>query len=163
MQKKEAFSVYYTTTYPSPLGVLTLGSDGAALTGLWLAGQKYFGAGLPDAPAQRPDLPVFAKARAWLDSHGLDYTLRDIKEDRPTREELALWHSRSGLPLRKFFNTSGLLYKSLSLKDRLPGMTEDEQLDLLATDGMLVKRPILVTETAVLVGFREADWAAALL
>lgn len=110
-----------------------------------------------------PKCSTCRKAQAWLDSHGLDYILRDIKEDRPTREELALWHSRSGLPLRKFFNTSGLLYKSLSLKDRLPGMTEDEQLDLLATDGMLVKRPILVTGTAVLVGFREADWAAALL
>ena len=73
------------------------------------------------------------------------------------------WHGRSGLPLRKFFNTSGQLYKSLALKDRLPGMTEDEQLDLLSSDGMLVKRPILVTETAVLVGFREADWTAALL
>ena len=82
MQKKEAFSVYCTTTYPSPLGVLTLGSDGAALTGLWLAGQKYFGAGLPDAPAQRPDLPVFAKARAWLD--------RYFAGERPAPQELPL-------------------------------------------------------------------------
>lgn len=110
-----------------------------------------------------PKCSTCRKAQAWLDSHGLTYTLRDIKEDNPSREELAQWHDRSGLSLRKFFNTSGLLYKSLSLKDRLPGMTEDEQLDLLSTDGMLVKRPILVTETAVLVGFREADWAAALL
>lgn len=110
-----------------------------------------------------PKCSTCRKAQAWLDSHGLTYTLRDIKENNPSREELAQWHDRSGLSLRKFFNTSGLLYKSLSLKDRLPGMTEDEQLDLLSTDGMLVKRPILVTETAVLVGFREADWAAALL
>ena len=110
-----------------------------------------------------PKCSTCRKAQAWLDSHGLTYTLRDIKENNPPREELAQWHDRSGLPLRKFFNTSGLLYKSLALKDRLPGMTEDEQLDLLSTDGMLVKRPILVTETAVLVGFREADWAAALL
>ena len=110
-----------------------------------------------------PKCSTCRKAQAWLDSHGLTYTLRDIKEDNPSREELAQWHDRSGLSLRKFFNTSGLLYKSLSLKDRLPGMTEDEQLALLSSDGMLVKRPILVTETAVLVGFREADWAAALL
>ena len=110
-----------------------------------------------------PKCSTCRKAQAWLDSHGLTYTLPDIKEDNPSREELAAWHSRSALPLRKFFNTSGLLYKSLALKDRLPGMTEDEQLDLLASDGMLVKRPLLVTETAVLVGFREADWAAALL
>lgn len=110
-----------------------------------------------------PKCSTCRKAQAWLDSHGLTYTLRDIKEENPTREELAAWHGRSGLPLRKLFNTSGLLYKSLALKDRLPAMSEDEQLDLLASDGMLVKRPILVTETAVLVGFREADWAAALL
>lgn len=110
-----------------------------------------------------PKCSTCRKAQSWLDNHGLTYTLRDIKEENPTREELAEWHGRSGLPLRKLFNTSGLLYKSLALKDRLPGMSEDEQLDLLASDGMLVKRPILVTETAVLVGFREADWAAALL
>ena len=110
-----------------------------------------------------PKCSTCRKAQAWLDSHGLTYTFRDIKEDNPSREELAQWHDRSGLSLRKFFNTSGLLYKSLALKDRLPGMTEDEQLALLSSDGMLVKRPILVTETAVLVGFREADWAAALL
>lgn len=110
-----------------------------------------------------PKCSTCRKAQSWLDSHGLTYTLRDIKEENPTREELAEWHGRSGLPLRKLFNTSGLLYKSLALKDRLPGMSEDEQLDLLASDGMLVKRPILVTETAVLVGFREADWTAALL
>ena len=110
-----------------------------------------------------PKCSTCRKAQAWLDSHGFAYTLRDIKEDRPSREELAQWHGRSGLPLRKFFNTSGQLYKSLALKDRLPGMTEDEQLDLLSSDGMLVKRPILVTETAVLVGFREVDWTAALL
>ena len=110
-----------------------------------------------------PKCSTCRRAQAWLDSHGLTYTLRDIKEENPTREELAAWHGRSGLPLRKLFNTSGLLYKSLALKDRLPGMSEDEQLDLLASDGMLVKRPILVTETSVLVGFREAAWAAALL
>ena len=110
-----------------------------------------------------PKCSTCRKAQAWLDRHGLTYTLRDIKEENPARNELAEWHGRSGLPLRKFFNTSGQLYKSLGLKDRLPGMSEDEQLDLLASDGMLVKRPILVTEMAVLVGFREADWAAALL
>lgn len=110
-----------------------------------------------------PKCSTCRKAQAWLDSHGLTYTLRDIKEDHPTRDELSAWQSRSGLPLRRFFNTSGLLYKSMALKDRLPAMTEDEQLELLSSDGMLVKRPILVTDKAVLVGFREADWAAALL
>ena len=110
-----------------------------------------------------PKCTTCQRARRLLDELGADYTLRDIREQRPTREELAQWQRRSGLPLRKLFNTSGLLYKSLALKDRLPGMSEDEQLDLLASDGMLVKRPILVTETAVLVGFREAAWASVLL
>ena len=86
-------------------------------------------------------------------------TVRDIKTEKPTREELALWHKTSGLPLRKFFNTSGMLYKEMALKDKLPNMTEDEMLDLLATDGMLVKRPIYVRGETVLVGFKEAEWA----
>ena len=110
-----------------------------------------------------PKCSTCQKARAFLESHGLAYTFRDIKEQNPTREELALWLTRSGLPLKKFFNTSGMLYKSLGLKDRLPHMPEEEQLDLLATDGMLVKRPILVTGNAVLVGFRQSEWEAALL
>ena len=109
-----------------------------------------------------PRCSTCKKAQKWLEEHHIPFTPRDIKEDNPSREELAQWHDRSGLSLRKFFNTSGLLYKSLSLKDRLPGMTEDEQLDLLATDGMLVKRPILVAEGRVLVGFREKEWEAAL-
>ena len=101
------------------------------------------------------------KARAFLDGQGADFTVRDIKADRPTEEELRLWHAESGLPLKKFFNTSGQQYKALGLKDRLPAMSEDEQFALLATDGMLVKRPILVTDTGkVLVGFREAEWAS---
>ena len=87
------------------------------------------------------------------------YTLRDIKEDRPTREELSAWWKASGLPLKKFFNTSGQLYKALQLKDKLPAMSEEEQLALLATDGMLVKRPILIGDGFVLVGFQEAEWA----
>lgn len=98
------------------------------------------------------------KAQKWLDDNGLQYELRDIKENNPTYDELKNWHSKSGLPLKKFFNTSGLLYKSMELKDKLPTMPEDEQLKLLATDGMLVKRPILVTDDTVLVGFKEADW-----
>lgn len=102
------------------------------------------------------------KARKWLDEQGADYTLRDIKEDNPTKEELADWYRRSGLPLKRFFNTSGLQYKALGLKDRLPSMSEEEQLALLSTDGMLVKRPILVTEKKVLPGFREAEWREAL-
>ena len=100
------------------------------------------------------------KARKWLDEHKLEYTFRHIADERPTRAELADWHRRSGLPLKRFFNTSGKLYASLGLKDKLPGMTEDEMLDLLASDGMLVKRPLLVTDDRVLVGFRQADWEA---
>lgn len=98
------------------------------------------------------------KAKAWLDAHGVSVTVRDIKTDRPTAEELRAWHARSGLPLKRFFNTSGLQYKALGLKDKLPTMTEDEQLALLATDGMLVKRPLLVADDFVLVGFREKEW-----
>ena len=102
------------------------------------------------------------KARKWLDEQGIAYEERPIKEQNPTAEELQQWHQRSGLPLKKFFNTSGLLYKSLGLKDKLASMSEQEKYDLLATDGMLVKRPILVGEDFVLVGFREAEWAARL-
>ena len=102
------------------------------------------------------------KAKQWLDARGIVYKERHIKDDRPTVEELRAWHSQSGLPLKKFFNTSGLLYKQLQLKDRLPAMTEEEQLILLASDGMLVKRPLLVGKDFLLVGFREADWQTAL-
>ena len=105
-----------------------------------------------------PKCSTCQKARRWLDEHQIPYTLRDIKEDNPTREELAAWHQCSGLPLRRFFNTSGMLYRELNLKDRLPDMGEDEQLDLLATDGMLVKRPLLVGDGFVLVGFKQAEW-----
>ena len=108
-----------------------------------------------------PRCSTCKKAQKWLDEHAPDYTVRDIKEDNPTLAELMDWHKKSGLPLKKFFNTSGLLYRSLNLKDRLPAMSEDEMLALLSSDGMLVKRPILVTEDAVLVGFREADWEKA--
>ena len=102
------------------------------------------------------------KAEAWLRSRGLAYEKRPIREQNPSAEELRLWQQRRGLPLRRFFNTSGLLYKELQLKDKLPGMSEEEMLALLATDGMLVKRPLLITDEAVLPGFREADWEAAL-
>ena len=102
------------------------------------------------------------KAQAWLNDNGIAYTLRDIKTENPTEAELRAWHEKSGLPLKKFFNTSGLQYKALQLKDKLPTMTEDEMFALLATDGMLVKRPMVVTEESVLVGFKEADWAALL-
>ena len=94
--------------------------------------------------------------------HGIAYTDRHIKEENPSYEELKLWYERSGLPLKKFFNTSGLLYKSLNLKEKLPTMTEEEQLRLLATDGMLVKRPLVVLEDRVLTGFREAEWESLL-
>lgn len=109
-----------------------------------------------------PKCTTCQKAQKWLDETGAAYTVRNIKEDNPTRAELEQWHQRSGLPLKRFFNTSGLQYKALALKDKLPGMSEDEQFALLATDGMLVKRPILVGEDFVLVGFREAEWAARL-
>ena len=111
-----------------------------------------------------PPCSTCKKAKQWLDDHNISYTARHIKEENPSYEELSLWYSISGLPLKKFFNTSGLQYKALSLKDKLPTMTEEEQLRLLATDGMLVKRPVIVTEdNKVLTGFKEKDWAEALL
>ena len=110
-----------------------------------------------------PKCSTCKKAEAWLDAHGLAHIVRDIKLNRPSESELRVWHEMSGLPLRRFFNTSGLLYKEFRLKERLPDMTEDEMFALLATDGMLVKRPILVTDGAVLVGFREDAWEKALL
>ena len=105
-----------------------------------------------------PKCTTCQKAQAWLDAHGIPYEIRNIKEDRPTEAELRAWHARSGLPLKRFFNTSGLQYKALQLKDRLPGLREEEQLALLASDGMLVKRPLLISEKCVLVGFREAEY-----
>ena len=98
------------------------------------------------------------KARKWLDTNGINYTERPIKEQNPTVEELKKWHERSGLPLKKFFNTSGLLYKEMQLKDKLPKMSEEEQYELLASDGMLVKRPMMIGDDSVLVGFKEAEW-----
>ena len=109
-----------------------------------------------------PKCSTCQKALAWLRDRGIEPETRDIKSQRPTREELARWHRLSGLPLKRFFNTSGLQYKALGLKEKLPTMSEDEQLDLLATDGMLVKRPVLVGEDFVLTGFRETEWTAAL-
>ena len=102
------------------------------------------------------------KAKKWLDDNKIEYELRDIKQEKPTYSELREWHEKSGLPLRKLFNTSGLLYKSLDLKNKLPVMTDEEMLKLLASDGMIVKRPLLVGDNLVLVGFKEADWSAAL-
>lgn len=111
-----------------------------------------------------PPCSTCKKAKAWLDAHGVAYTARHIKENNPSYEELKQWLAISGLPLKKFFNTSGLQYKALCLKDKLPAMTVDEQLRLLATDGMLVKRPFVVTEDGkVLTGFRETEWEQALL
>ena len=107
-----------------------------------------------------PKCSTCQKAKAWLEERGLSFELRDIKQERPTAEELRRWHAISALPLKRFFNTSGLQYKALGLKDRLPGMDEEEQLDLLAADGMLVKRPILAGEDFVLVGFKPAEWEA---
>lgn len=103
------------------------------------------------------------KALKWLDDHGISYEVRPIKEENPGREELEAWYHKSGLPLKRFFNTSGNLYKELHLKDRLLEMPEEAQLELLATDGMLVKRPLVITEEAILTGFKENEWAEKLL
>ena len=105
-----------------------------------------------------PKCTTCQKAKAWLDNQDVSYTLRDIKLDNPTAEELRQWWTASGLPLKKFFNTSGLQYKALGLKDKLPAMSEEEQLALLATDGMLVKRPLAIGDDFVLVGFKDAEW-----
>ena len=110
-----------------------------------------------------PKCTTCKKAKKWLESHEITFTDRPIKEEAPTYDELKEWHQKSGLPLKKFFNTSGQLYRSLELKDKLPSMSEEEQFRLLASDGMLVKRPIVVTENAVLVGFKEAEWEKELL
>ena len=107
---------------------------------------------------QYPPCSTCQKAKKWLDEQGLAYEDRHIKLDNPGYEELKNWYQVSGLPLKRFFNTSGLLYKSMELKDKLPAMTEEEQLQLLATDGMLVKRPILITEKGIATGFKEAEW-----
>lgn len=106
-----------------------------------------------------PKCSTCQKAQKWLDANGVSYELRNIKDDKPTEAELRAWRNLSGLPLKKFFNTSGLLYKEQGLKDKLPGMTEDEMYALLATDGMLVKRPMLIADDFVLVGFKEPEWA----
>lgn len=108
-----------------------------------------------------PKCSTCQKAKAWLDERGISYQLRDIKLENPTVEELTLWYQKSGLPLKKFFNTSGLQYKALGLKEKLPEMSETEQLALLSTDGMLVKRPMLVGDDFVLTGFRAGEWEAA--
>ena len=109
-----------------------------------------------------PKCTTCQKAKKWLEENDILFDERHIKENNPTVEELRAWHKQSNLPLKKFFNTSGLQYKALQLKDKLPTMGEDEQFELLASDGMLVKRPLLIGDDFALVGFKEADWAAAL-
>ena len=111
-----------------------------------------------------PPCSTCKKAKQWLDSRGIAYTPRHIKEEKPTYEELSAWVSSGGLPLKRFFNTSGLLYKSLGLKDKLPVMSQEDQLRLLATDGMLVKRPLVILDNGtVLTGFKESEWEKVLL
>lgn len=110
-----------------------------------------------------PPCGTCKKAKKWLDDHAISFEARHIRENRPSEAELRQWHASSGLPLKRFFNTSGQLYKTLQLKDKLASMSDDEQFALLASDGMLVKRPILVHENGVLVGFREATWQDTLL
>jgi arsenate reductase len=106
-----------------------------------------------------PKCSTCQKARKWLEEKGFSFESRDIREEPPTLQELTEWYEKSGLPLKKFFNTSGMLYKSMGLKDKLPDMTEEEQLRLLSSDGMLVRRPVLINEAVVLVGFKEKEWA----
>ena len=108
---------------------------------------------------QYPPCSTCQKAKRWLDEHGFTYEDRHIKLNKPSYEELKAWYEKSGLPLKRFWNTSGLQYRALELKDKLPTMTEEEQLRLLATDGMLVKRPLIVTEQGILTGFKETEWA----
>ena len=105
-----------------------------------------------------PKCTTCQKAKKWLDDNKIEYEDRHIKENNPTYDELKQWHAQSGLELKRFFNTSGLLYKSMNLKDRLPSMSEEEQLRLLATDGMLVKRPLIISDSVILTGFREKEW-----
>ena len=105
-----------------------------------------------------PKCSTCQKAKKWLDEHNIKYTERHIADENPSYDELAEWHGKSELPIKKFFNTSGQVYKSMELKDKLPSMSQDEQLDLLASDGMLVKRPIVISGDTVLVGFKETDW-----
>ena len=109
-----------------------------------------------------PKCSTCQKAKKYLEDKSISFDERHIKENNPTLEELKAWYKQSGLPLKKFFNTSGLQYKALQLKDKLPTMSEDAQLELLASDGMLVKRPLLISDDFVLIGFKEADWAKAL-
>ncbi|MGN0520638.1 MAG: arsenate reductase family protein [Candidatus Fimenecus sp.] len=110
-----------------------------------------------------PKCTTCQKAKKWLLDNGFIFEARNIKTENPTFDELKVWHAQSGLPLKKFFNSSGLLYKSMQLKEKLPAMSEEEQLQLLATDGMLVKRPLLIADSgAVLLGFREKEWCEAL-
>lgn len=109
-----------------------------------------------------PRCTTCKKAQKWLDEHQLSYTLRDIKEDNPTLEELQSWHQQSGLPLKRFFNTSGQLYRDMGLSKKIPDLSEAEQYALLASDGMLVKRPLVITDGKVLTGFKEAEWTEAL-
>ena len=106
-----------------------------------------------------PKCSTCQKAKRWLDEHKIEYTERHIVEDNPSYEELKEWYEKGGLPLKRFFNTSGMLYKEMKLKEKLPTMTEEEQLQLLATNGMLVKRPLIVKDDLVLIGFKEAEWA----
>ncbi len=105
-----------------------------------------------------PKCSTCQKAKKWLIEKGVEFEERNIKDENPTKEEVKAWHEKSGMPLKKFFNTSGMIYREMQLKDKLPDMTEEEQYELLSTDGMLVKRPILVTDTAVVTGFREKEW-----
>lgn len=106
-----------------------------------------------------PKCSTCQKAKKWLDENSVEYTDRHIIEDNPTYEELKTWYNQSGLELKRFFNTSGMLYRSMGLKDKLPSMSEDEQLKLLASDGMLVKRPLIISDKVILTGFREKEWA----
>ena len=148
----------YTCKYKSLIGDILLAADEIGLTGLWFEGQKYFANTLPEEHISQ-ETSILTDAKKWLDEHNIKYTERHIVEVNPTYDELKEWYGKSGLTLKKFFNTSGLLYKEMQLKDKLPTMSEEEQIQLLATNGMLVKRPLVVNGDTVLVGFKEAEWA----
>lgn len=110
-----------------------------------------------------PKCTTCKKAKAWLEENGIEFDIRDIKSENPAYDELKTWYEKSGLPLKRFFNTSGMLYKELELKNKLPAMSEEEQLKLLASDGMLVKRPLVISDNAVLTGFKQKEWEEKIL
>ena len=150
-------NMVYTCKYKSLIGDILLAADEIGLTGLWFEGQKYFANTLPEEHISQ-ETSILTDAKKWLDEHKITYEDRHIIDRNPSVEELTEWIKRSKLPLKNFFNTSGLVYKEMKLKDKLPAMSEAEQIALLASDGKLIKRPLLISEDQVLVGFKADEW-----